>query len=317
MRHRRRRGTSPCARRPAPRSRRSAGRSGARARDRSAPPPPRGAARDRGCRRPSRIASWMASRCSRCAPSSSVPSMSKSSRSTRRGLNARTTCPAPGAARKPRSAVRRPRRRRARRARRASACSAGGSRRARSAPRRGRCGSRRRRCRCRAREASTVNGMPSASAVSCSSSKTRGLSVAPRAITGRCRARACPAPWRRSRGVGGVGHVDHDRDVGLERVGRCVRAREGDLLLRRRHRRNVAGRAARLRDQPRGGQRDVGAEPVVERARGEPAVGSSTGSPAITPRRRCGPVARLRRRRGRRRRCAGRGSRRPSCAPHP
>ena len=68
-----------------------------------------------------------------------------------------------------------------RRARRASACSAAGSRRRRWAtPARRDVDRRRRRCRCRAAEASTVNGIPSASAVSWSSSNTRGLIVAPR-----------------------------------------------------------------------------------------------------------------------------------------
>ena len=78
-------------------------------------------------------------------------------------------------------------------------------------------------------------------------------------------------------GVGGEGHVDGDRDVRPQRERGRARAREGDLLLRDGGRVHVAGRAAGLGDQARGLERDEAAEPVVQRARDEPAVGQLDG----------------------------------------
>ena len=74
--------------------------------------------------------------------------------------------------------------------------------------------------------AATVNGMPSASAVSCSSSNTaggassRGRSPAP-SPSSCLPSSLISMPGR----VGGVGHVDDDRDVGLERERGRARAR--------------------------------------------------------------------------------------------
>ena len=74
--------------------------------------------------------------------------------------------------------------------------------------------------------------------------------------------------------------------------------------------------AAGLCHQPRRLERDEGAEPVVQRARGEPSVGQRRAARRRSPRRRRPAPSRApARRRGRRCRCAGRGSRRPSCAP--
>src|SRR5207302_9242788 len=52
-----------------------------------------------------------------------------------------------------------------------------------------------------------------------------------------------------------------------------ARAAKRGLLLSGRHRRELPPRAARLRDQPRGLQRDVAAQAIVERAGGQPPVG--------------------------------------------
>ena len=81
-------------------------------------------------------------------------------------------------------------------------------------------------------DAATVNGISSRSAASCSSSNTRGLTTEPRSITGAAAQLVLPEllvldPGR----VGGVGHVDDDRHVRLERERARARAGEGDLLL--------------------------------------------------------------------------------------
>ena len=117
-----------------------------------------------------------------------------------------------------------------------------------------------------------MNGMPSASAVSWSSSNTAGSSVDPRWITGPEPKRCLPSSFSRVRLVGGERHVDDDREVGLERVRRRPRAGERDLLLRTATAATSAGRAAGLRHQPRRLVGDVAAEAVVERARDQPPV---------------------------------------------
>jgi hypothetical protein len=70
-----------------------------------------------------------------------------------------------------------------------------------------------------------------------------------------------------------VRDVDDDRHVGLERERAGDRAPEAGLLLRRRHRADLAGRAAGLGDQPRRLQRHPGPEAVVHRARRVAPVG--------------------------------------------
>ena len=131
---------------------------------------------------------------------------------------------------------------------------------------------------------STVNGMPSASAVSYSSSKTRGSSVEPR-CEHRPRAEVVAPELLLvdRRLVGRERHVDHDRDVGLERERRRARARERDLLLRHRQR----GRRRRRRRPPRRPaapprRRRSSRAGCPSSARRRARSGSSTGSPAIT-----------------------------------
>ena len=123
-------------------------------------------------------------------------------------------------------------------------------------------------------ETSIVYSMPSASAVSASRSKSFGLIVEPREIAG-----PLPRPMLAlhlrvaARHVGRVRDVHRDRDRRLERERRDARAAEvADLLLHRRDRRDLAGCAAGLGDEPRRLERDERAEPVVERARGDAAV---------------------------------------------
>jgi hypothetical protein len=74
--------------------------------------------------------------------------------------------------------------------------------------------------------------------------------------------------------VGGARDVDRERDLRLEGEQRRARtAVIADLLLHGGHRGHVAGRASCLGDRPRRFQRDVGAEPVVQRPRCDPAAG--------------------------------------------
>ena len=119
---------------------------------------------------------------------------------------------------------------------------------------------------------STVCGMPSCSAVASSSSVTAGCSDIPRAITGP-EPSSCLVVTELDAGlVGRVGDVDDDRDVGLQAEGARARAGERRLLLRDREPEHVARRAAGGRDEPRRLGGHVGADPVVQRARGDPVV---------------------------------------------
>ena len=216
---------------------------------------------------PSRIASA----CSSEARWSSVPSMSQSSRSG--GVTARTTRRRRAAGRTPRAAAPCSRRRPSAPSRPASACSAAGSRRPRSGCRRARRGCRRRRCPVERALAVTVKGIPSASAVSCSSSNADRVERRP-ALDDRPAAEAVP-PELLLVEVGLVGrerHVDDDDEVGLERERRRPRARERDLLLRHRERGDVGRRVAGLRHQPRRLVGHVATEAVVHRPRDEPPV---------------------------------------------
>ena len=72
--------------------------------------------------------------------------------------------------------------------------------------------------------------------------------------------------------VGGVGHVDGDRQVGRDGEGARRAAVEPDLLLDRCDRHHPAAELAALMAPPEGLERDVGAEPVVHRPRDEPAA---------------------------------------------
>ena len=96
-----------------------------------------------------------------------------------------------------------------------------------------------------------MNGMPVPSAAVWRSSNSCGWSVEPRSSPGRCRTLRAQLLLVGARRVGGERDVDRDGEVGSERVRRGARAGEGDLLLRRRPRRDVAGRAAGLGDEPR------------------------------------------------------------------
>ena len=119
-----------------------------------------------------------------------------------------------------------------------------------------------------------MNGIPSASAVSCRSSKTRGLRFEPRSMTGpRAERMAAELVDVDARRVGRVRDVDHDREVGLQRERGGRRAAERRLLLHGGDRHDVARRAARLRDEPRRLVGDVAAEAVVHRARHGAPVG--------------------------------------------
>ena len=118
-----------------------------------------------------------------------------------------------------------------------------------------------------------MNGIPSASAVSCSSSNADRVERRP-ALDHRAAPEAVPAQLLLVE-VGLVGrerHVDDDHEVGLQRERRRPRARERDLLLRHRQRAHVGGRVARLGHQPRGLVGHVATEAVVHRARDHPAV---------------------------------------------
>ena len=116
--------------------------------------------------------------------------------------------------------------------------------------------------------------MPSASAVSTSSSKTLGERVEPRPIAG-------PEPKRVAADlllvdpgrVGGVGDVDGDRDVGAELEGGGAGAEEADLLLHGGDGGHRAAGPVALGAAAQALQRDVGAEAVVHRAGDEPLAG--------------------------------------------
>ena len=73
-------------------------------------------------------------------------------------------------------------------------------------------------------------------------------------------------------GVGGVGHVDGERQVRRDGEGARRAAVELDLLLDRCDRHHPAAELAALVAAPEGLERDVGAEPVVHRPRDEPAA---------------------------------------------
>ena len=168
-------------------------------------------------------------------------------------------------------------------------------------------------------EAVTVNGMPSASAVSWSSSKTCGSSVEPRVSTAPVPNRWRPTSFSSSPGWS-VANVTSTAIAtsGLQRVRRRARAAEGDLLLRDRDRVDVTRRAARLGHQPRRLERHVAAEPVVHRARDEAVAGqldrlAGDHRDVADPHQRGAPP----RRRWRRCRCAGPSAAGPSCGPRP
>ena len=91
--------------------------------------------------------------------------------------------------------------------------------------------------------------MPSASAVSTSSSKTLGERVEPRPITGpEPSGMAADLLLVDARGVGRVGDVDGDRDVGPDLEGRGAGAEQADLLLDR----GDGGEGAASSRRPRG-----------------------------------------------------------------
>ena len=124
------------------------------------------------------------------------------------------------------------------------------------------------------RDTSIEYGIPSASAVACSSSKIRGWIDGPRMIAG---AAAEPVVALvlgvAAADVGRVGDVDRDRDrrLQLERGG----ARTGEvahLFLDDRDAGDLARSTALRRDPARDLERDVRAEPVVERAGRDAAV---------------------------------------------
>ena len=121
--------------------------------------------------------------------------------------------------------------------------------------------------------------MPSCSAVSSSRSKRRSLSGAPRASDGPCV--DADVAHLLDLALGDVPrprHVDRDRDVGAHRErGRAGAGEVADLLADRRDRDDVARRAARLGDATRGLERDVAADTVVPRARGESVVAQLDG----------------------------------------
>ncbi len=120
--------------------------------------------------------------------------------------------------------------------------------------------------------ASSVCGMPASRATI---DQALGDALVLRGAAGDRRARAERARAGHARLIGvrvvvGVGDVERDRDVGLERERRRARAGVRDLLAHGRDRddlgREVAGRGG----APRGLEHDERAEAVVERARGEP-----------------------------------------------
>ena len=115
--------------------------------------------------------------------------------------------------------------------------------------------------------------MPSASAVSTSSSKTFGDRVEPRPITGP-EPSGCDAVFLLvdTGRVGRVGDVDGDRDVGTQLEGRGAGAEQADLLLHRGDAGHRAARAGALGAAAGRFERDVGAESVVHRLGDEAAA---------------------------------------------
>ena len=138
---------------------------------------------------------------------------------------------------------------------------------------RARCGRRRRRCASGPVDLDAC-GIPSSSAAC--DEQVGDVPVERRAARdrrARARARSCPARLGSPPGTSVAERdVDRERDVGLERERRRARAVVADLLLHGGDGDDVDLRVARLSDAPRRLERDVGAEPVVERARDEPAV---------------------------------------------
>ena len=171
-----------------------------------------------------------------------------------------------------------------RRARPASACSAAAPRRARSGRRRARRAPRRRRSASASRrDLERVRDLLLLGRAR-AGRRRRVLRIGPRAIAAPAPSSTLPAALRVAAGhVGRVGDVDRERDVGLERERRRARAVVADLLLNRRDRDDVDLRVAGLADPPRRLERDVGAEPVVERASRRSA--RSAARPARRPRR--------------------------------
>src|SRR5215211_6038594 len=76
-----------------------------------------------------------------------------------------------------------------------------------------------------------------------------------------------------ARGICRVGHVHGYRGVGIEAEGGAARAVEPDLLLHARHRNHLGGHSVLCGEQAQGFKHDEGAHPVVQRARGDAAVG--------------------------------------------
>ncbi len=131
--------------------------------------------------------------------------------------------------------------------------------------------------------AAIVYSIPSASAVSTSSSKTLGERVEPRPITGPEPSGCEPSLLLVDAGrVGRVGDVDGDRDVGFQLEGRGAGAEQADLLLHRGDARHRAARAGALGAAAGRFERDVGAEPVVHRLGDEARAGTCIGSVRIT-----------------------------------
>ena len=116
--------------------------------------------------------------------------------------------------------------------------------------------------------------MPSRSAVSTRSSKTFG-DEGRAAADHRAGAERVAADLLLldAGGVGGVGDVDDDRDRRLQQVGGGAGAVDADLLLDRGDAGDAGRVAAALVAATRDLERDVGAEAVVHRARGEPVAG--------------------------------------------
>ena len=112
-----------------------------------------------------------------------------------------------------------------------------------------------------------MNGIFSRSAVSYSSSNSRGCSVEPRLITGPEPSSCLPISFTSIPGAS-VAWVTSTTIAasGSQREGARARAPERDLLLRDRHRRELPLRAAGLGHEPRRLQRHERAQAVVERA---------------------------------------------------